>query len=463
MQTPPSLPKDAARAGRAPSVLRHAHYRNIWAAAFVSNVGGWMEAVGVQWVMKELTVSPQWTERGGPNAMTMLGYLALAQLGPTLVLGLLGGLLADRVNRKRLLLATQTILMVIASVLAFASSMDGLTPSSLLILGLINGIALAFNVPAWQVLTPRLVPREELTRAINLNGVQFNLARVIGPAVGGALMAAWGPTVLFIANAASFIAVLVAVTFTPDAPAPPKGGVPAWRQIGEALRFVMHQRGPRAIFVGTVIFSTLAGPLLRMLPLFVSQVHRRSEDTYGFLLALMGCGAVAGGLSLRLIPPWYPKHHFIPLAVTVGGISLILFSATSVLWCAAVLIVACGACWMWSFNSSMAAMQLLVDDAMRGRVLAICNTAVFGAMPMGSLIAAAIGDALGGRTADGLQTGASVQLGVGAMAGVLAVAGLVMLIWRTPEVDGIKPGEPGYDRRPSLLAGITGSAHRPRP
>ena len=111
----------------------------------------------------------------------------------------------------------------------------------------------------------------------------------------------------------------------------------------------------------------------------------------------------------------------------------------------------------------MAAMQLLVDDAMRGRVLAVCNTAVFGGMPLGSVLAAYIAEASCGHATDGNPAGVGVQIGVGSLAAILTIAGLVMLIWRTPEVDGLIPGQPGYSRRRSLIAGITGSAHRPAP
>ncbi len=442
-------------------VLRHRHFRNVWGAAMISNTGGWMEMVGVQWVMKELTVAPEWIAAGRPGAMTMMGYLAAAQLGPTLVLGLLGGLLADRVNRKRLLLTTQLMLMAVAVTLATSSFLGLLTPIVLIALGLGHGIASAFNVPAWQVLTPRLVPRAELARAIALNGVQFNLARVVGPGLAGVLMAAFGPSVLFSINAVSFLAVLTAIWGTPDAPVARLNGVRAVDQVREALAFVFLGKGPLCIFIGMVTFSMLAAPVLRMMPLFVSEVFGATENTYGVLLALMGVGAVCGGLSLKFIPAWYPKHHLIPLAILGEGLSILVFSAAQSIWAAGLLIALSGFFWLWTFNSSMAAMQLLVPDAMRGRVLAVCNTAVFGAMPLGSLLAAAIGTAAGGLDPDGTQTALAVQIGVGTPAAVLALAGLVMLIWRTPEVDGLRAGDVGFERRPGLIRGITGVGHKP--
>lgn len=445
-----------SRRGRL-GVLRHPHYRNVWIGALISSVGGWMEIVGVQWLMARQS-----------SSATMMAWLAAAQLAPMLLLGVWGGLVADRVNRKRLILVTQTLLMLIAAALAVAAY-TGLThPMVLLAFGVLNGVTMAFNVPAWQVQTPRLVPRDELTSAIHLNGLQFNLARVAGPALAGALMALYGPTVLFAINAASFLGVIVAVAGTPDAPAPPAVPGNAWQRTREALSFVFHRPGPRAVFLGMVVFAALAAPLVRLLPLFVRDVYptdgwvyrqvarglyaaEAREAAFGLLLAVMGLGAVVGVALLKVIPKWYPKHHFIPLAIACAGASIVLFCLAPSLEAALAAVFLCGVFWLWSLNSSFAAMQVLVDDRMRGRVLAVCNVAVFGAMPLGCLVAGAIGD-----------LGAGTPAAVGLMGALLTVAGLAMLIWRTPEVDGIHPGDPGHARRAGLLAGITARAHRPR-
>jgi MFS family permease len=457
-------------------VLRHRHFRNVWAGAMVSNVGGWMEGVGVQWIIAHKTQSP-----------TMMSTLAAAQLGPTLVLGLLGGIAADRINRKRLLLFTQMGMMVIAAALATSSYLTHANPdvSVLLLLSLLQGITLAFNTPAWQVLTPRLVPRSELTNAIALNGLQFNLARVVGPALAGALMAAYSPTILFVVNTCTFSFVILAIWTTPDAPAARREPRSVLHETAEAMRFVFHHKGARAVFLATVTFATLAAPLMRMLPLFAHDVYppgdplfrwivglndgmarvlhlKASDDpremVFGWLLSVMGAGAVAGAIGMRWVPRWYPKHHFIPLSIFAGGLMIAGFSATHSLAAATILLFLGGIAWLWAFNSSMAALQLLVPDSMRGRVMALNSVAVFGAMPMGAFLASLIGE-LAGR---GQGPGAATQIGVGTLGAVLAIAGMVMLIWRTPEVDGITPGETGYDRTPSLLRGITAAAHRPR-
>lgn len=464
--THPSAPAERAKGSARPpalavkpsslGVLRHGFFRTVWIAAFFSNVGTWMESVGVRWLVAEETRSP-----------IMAAYLAIAQMSPIFVLGLIGGLTADRVNRKRLLLVTQTSLMLIAGVLALCAAMRWTDAWLLIGISLAQGVTLAFNFPAWQVLTPRLVPRDELTRAIQLNGVQFNLARVVGPAAAGLVMASHkehGVTALFILNSLSFLGVILAVSRTPDAPPLVRGADAPGRRaaIREAIAYAFGHRAPRAVLLAIVVFSLLAGPMLPMLPLMVMKVYGEKESEYGTLVAIMGVGAVLGGLSLRYIPRWYPRHHFIPLAVTLGGCAILTLSMCQHLWQALIVMFFCGAFWMWSFNSSMAALQMLVPDSMRGRVMSLSNVVSFGATPIGTMLAGVIAELIGGKDHDGQPTGRGIQIAIATLAGTLVCVGGAMLIWRTPEIDGLRPGEPGYDRRPSLLRGITAAGHRPR-
>lgn len=453
----------ASRASRW-GVLRHTHYRTVWFAAAFSYLGGWFEFVGTQWIVTEKTGSMVWSS-----------YLGTAQLIPTLFLGLLGGIVADSVNRKKLIVWTQGAMMLIALGFAIVVWLD---PSKNVLLGwllglaLAQGVAIAFNNPAWQVLTPRLVPKDELFRAITLSNITFNAARAVGPALAGLIMAAWSPMVLFVFNAVSFIGVMGAVMTTPDAPAPAdRAGWHRdlgrmWRDTKEAFAWVFHQRGPRAAFLATVVFATFATPIMRFLSLFVTNVYHLEEKTFGFMTGAMGVGAVVGGLLLKKVPAWYPKHHLIPLSVLLGGVFIFFFAVTGNAWVAGVLIAFVGWFWMWAFSSAMGALQLLVPDMMRGRVMSVCNCVSLGLMPLGYFFASAIGE--GGAKLvrmhdtklwhDGIDT----QIGVGVCALICVVAGVVMLRWRTPEVDGIQEGEAGYDRTPGFWRGVTGSFHRSR-
>ncbi len=452
------LPSLSTRGPARGGALRHKHFRNVWIAAFGSSLGTWMEMVGVQWLMAQATLDRSWIESKLPGAPVMMGYLALAQLGPVLVFGLAGGIIADRVNRKMLLLTTQFGLMLVAMALTVLSAMDRITPGILIWLGAINGVIYTLNVPAWQVLTPRLVPREDLTAAITLNGVQFNLARALGPALGGWLMASTGPVTLFAINTASFLGVLLAIARTPDAPAPPHDGTSAWKQIGEAIAFVARDPAARALVLAITVFAGLATPVLRMLPIVVQEVHHRTERTFGVLLGAMGVGAVLGGLVMGRIPAWYPKHHIIPVSVLGGGLLMMLLSAAPTAELCAAAMVPFGVFWLWAFNAAFAALQLLVDDRMRGRVMGVCNVISFGAMPAGSLACGFIAEGVSGRAGDGPGT----QVGLVLLGGVLALYGVVILIWREPRIDGLREGDVGFARRPGLLSGLTASAHRPR-
>lgn len=453
-------------------VLRHAHFRTVYFAAFFSYVGGWFEFVGTQWIVTEKTQSMAWAS-----------YLGTAQLAPTLVLGIFGGIVADSVNRRTLLIVTQLAMMLIAigfAMVVWHYPMDqDLSPRQtrallwiLLGLSLAQGVAIAFNNPAWQVLTPRLVPKDDLYRAITLQGISFNLARAIGPAIAGVVMAKWSPVVLFVVNAISFVGVLAAVLTTPDAPAPPdrrgwwKNLGRIWGDVREAIAFVFGRAGPRAAFVAVVIFATFATPIMRFLSLFVKNVYHLEEDTFGMLTGVMGFGAVLGGLAMKWFPAWYPKHHFIPLSITLGGASILVYSAVSDEVTAGVVMIFLGCFWMWGFNSCMGALQLLTPDAIRGRVLSVVNMVTLGLMPAGYFFATMVGNLAAAWVKrwrpeswhDGLDT----QLGVGIGAAICTVCGVWMLIFRTPEIDGLAPGDAGHARVPGLWRGITAKAHRPK-
>ncbi len=459
-------------------VLRHPHYRNMLGAQFVSNIGGWMEMFGMQQLVAEKT-----------GSLKALGYLGAAQLIPILLFGMLGGLVADRVNRKKLLIATQMLLMLVAGAVAALSATGFGAPRAvldawesvggvlripeashivvpLLILSWLNGTVLAFNMPAWQVLTPRLVPRDELTQAITLNGVQFNLSRVIGPATSGVVYASFGPTPLFIVNALSFLGVVLTATTTPDAPAPTRPPKHPWHDVMDAVRFILHSPGPRAVFFAMTVMSFLAAPLIRVLPLFVIDVYQaapaRAEKVSSWLLALQGIGAVAGGLSLRLIPTWYPRHHFIPMAIMAAGLSISLFAGTTAMIPGFVAMLVCGFFWIWAFNQSWAAMQTLVNDHLRGRVMALANVFAFGATAVGSVILGWIGDGL--KEPHGpLSAGRATQWSILSLSIPLFLAGIAMLSFRTPEVDGMPRVLPNGQRPTrNFIKAILASEYRPR-
>lgn len=479
----PSASRQTTRAS-AWGVLRHKHFRIVWGASFVSNIGNWMEMLGIQMIVAHQT-----------GSLKMLGLLAGAQLAPVMVLGMFGGVVADRVNRRTLLVVTQALLMVMAILVALLSmfgapevvtrlgealhlhrllgdkfgTLNGLV-LSLFLISIGQGTIMAFNMPAWQVLTPRLVPREELTAAITINGIQFNAARAVGPALAGAISAQFGYTPLFVVNAVSFTAVLVAVMFTPDAPAEKRTRENPWREIAQAVGFVTGSLGPLAVFLATVLMSLLAAPLVRMMPLYVIDVYgvkaeAAADQVVGYLLTILGIGAVVGGLALRRLPGWYPKHHFIPVSIAGAGLSITLFALTPTMWSGYLVMFVVGVFWIWGFNQSWAALQSLVSDTMRGRVMAFANVASFGATAVGNLAAGWIGDTIAQEVTSPVLGVLPKQLGTHAAILVLSVvlmgAGIVMMIWRVPEIDGMPRIKGMRKSKLDFYNAITAAEHRP--
>lgn len=459
-------------------------YRRVWFGSFASNLGGWMEIVGVQWAMAQATLDPAWINSGRPAAPIMMGFLAAAQLLPQLFFGLVGGVVADRMDRRLMLLLTQVARMLVAAALCVLAWVGILNPYMLLILGAADGIASAFNLPAWQVLTPRLVGRKDLPTAIALNGLQFNLARAVGPALAGVVLGLslpWIPGIalVFLINTISFVAFIIAVwrtppdtrdsldatnssTFASAADAPPVRET--WTLIREALDYARRHRGVLALILGLTAFSTFAAPLLRFLPILVKEVYvpgaelGAQERVFGLLLGLMGLGAVVGVLTLKHIPPWYPRHHFVPLSMTLGAISIALLAAVDSVPLACTAMFFVGIFWLWSFNQSYSALQLLVPDRLRGRVSAIANIASLASTPVGAILGGVVGTILAGRDYEGL----AAVIALGFLSLCLLVASILMLTFRTPEIDAIDPAHPAGIRRPGLLLGVLASTHRPR-
>jgi MFS family permease len=435
-------------------VLQFKHYRNILGAQMVSNIGNWSEMFAIQMFVAQTS-----------GKLDDQGVLGVCQQAPIFFLGLMGGLAADRFNRRTLLVVTQVLAAFVASGIALVSMTKFENPRTaihwLFFLGALHGTVMAFNFPAWQVLTPRLVPKDQLAKAITLNGIQFNLTRVIGPAIAGLVLARWGGTPLLWFNAVSFFLMACVVMTTPNAPPPPKTGHPMIDQIKTAMAFLWRSPGPRAVFFAQVMLSLLAAPLVRLLSNFVIDVYRldhtAAEKVGGMLLGVQGIGAVAGGFALRLVPPWYPRHHFIPLAVTGLAISISVFALTTSHWWGYAAMAVCGWFWMWAFNQSWAQLQVLVPDNMRGRAMSVANMAIFGATAVGVMFAGFMGELAKEQQVMSAQH--ATQGSILILSVPLFFAGIVMMVNRVPEVDGMSRLP---RRRLAWHNALTAAEHRPK-
>jgi MFS family permease len=437
-ESPPVLPS------RSPfAVLRHKAFRWIWLGALVSNVGNWMETVGQAWLVQQQTASAFLVE-----------LLAAAEFVPAVVLTLWAGQLADRYDRRKLVLLGQTAMMVLAGVLAAAAHLRLATPAAIIGIAFLQGAAWASVLPAWQALTPSLVPRAELPQAIALNSAQFNTARLAGPVLAGALLTASGAPLVFDLNTLSFAAIVAALLFieVPSELTHPSSVRPAGEArptIAEAVTWATSHAGPRRLLIGVFLFSLLSAPVQGLLAPVADDVLHVGAHGYGVLLACLGAGAIVGALLLGRLPPGYPRHHLIPLSMFGFGLCALVHGLSNRMLLSCLALAAGGVFWVWSLSSSSTAMQLLVPERLRGGGMSVFGLAALGPLPLGHL--------LGGAFAHWLGT----HVAVAGMAGLLACFSL-WLIWdREPAIDGLqRPTRKPRTLKEALWEVLSAESHR---
>jgi MFS family permease len=309
----------------------------------------------------------------------------LGQL-PILLFTLLGGVIADRHDRRRLLIGSQYVQMTTALTLAALVYLGVVHVWHILLLSCLAGLGQAFGGPAYQSLIPSLVPKKDLPNAIALNSIQFNLARVFGSVIAGITLAALGAAACFTLNGLSFLIVIVALLSLTVKHIKPVDQKPILHEMKGGLSYA---RGEPAIVALTLLafLTTFLGlPLLTFLPAFTSSVFGGEADLYSRLMAVSGTGAVAGALVVA----WLGRFRHMGVTVLIIqaalGAIVVAFSASTVLWWSYALIFAGGAALVMLFSMMMSLVQLIVPDRLRGRVVSIYMVAFRGGMPLGSLV-----------------------------------------------------------------------------
>ncbi len=364
--------------------LRYRDYRLLWIGAVLSNSGTWMANVAVAWYVLELTRSPFWV-----SFVTFISFL------PT-VLSPIGGVYTDRLDRKSILLYAQAFMMVDAvalTVLAWTGRAN-LFAVMALIFG--QGIGFALNGPAWMALVPSLVPPEAMVNAIALNSAQFNLARVIGPAITGPLIAASGVTLVFGINAVSFLAVLAALAAMKRSPVPDQAGRTVKELLLGGFAYTWGHRPIRLLIAVVAVISFFAAPMTSLLPVFTSEVYGRGAAGYGALAAALGVGSVLGALALGRVGDRAAPRSIALVLVGVAAL-MVLFAAIPVYAAGAGLLLLYGGAFLFIVAATNSAIQLQVEEKVRGRVLSIWMFAFGACFPAGSLLAGLAAEAWGAR------------------------------------------------------------------
>ncbi len=388
------------------TALRYCNYRLWFTGQLASLVGTWMQTTAQGFLVYQLTGSPVY-----------LGYVAFAAGLPTWLLMLYGGVVIDRMSRRKLLIVTQTSMMILAFTLAALTFTGRVQPWHILLLAFLLGIANAFDVPARQAFVVDLVDRKDLTNAIALNSTMNQLATVIGPAIAGLTYAAFGPAWCFAINGMSFVAVIIALCLMKIAPVPPRSHAASVRRdMIEGLRYSKQHSIIRALIALIGVVGVFTTAYLTLFPAWAVTVLHGDATTNGWLQSARGLGALLGALTIAALGRLTWKGRLMTFGTFFFPAMLIVFA--KVTWLPLSLLVLIAAGWGFMIIATLAGtlLQTLVPDELRGRVTGVYSLVAFGSLPLGALVAGAAADSIG----------APLTIVLGAMALLLFALGLLV-------------------------------------
>lgn len=369
-----------ARAGRIDyrqifTCLRYRNYRLWFYGQMVSLFGTWMQITAQGFLIFELTKSP-----------AFLGYLGFANGVPSWLFMLWGGVIADRIPRRTLLMITQTIMMILAFILASLTFSGLVEPWHVLVLATLGGIANAFDAPARMSFISEMVPKEDMTNAIALNSTMFNVATAIGPGISGVTYFLFGPAWCFTINGLSFIAVIVAL-YMMNITLPPivKSGNSALKEIREGFVYIKQHRSIAAI-IFIVSVTTLFGiSCFTLIPAWSVDVLGGDSTTNGLLLSARGVGALLSALIIASLGRFQFKGKVLTFGTMVFPLMVLIFALITWLPFSLIILFCVGLAQIAIFNMANALIQTQVEDRIRGRVMGLYSLTFFGLMPIGAL------------------------------------------------------------------------------
>jgi MFS family permease len=383
--------------------LRHRDFRLFWTGNFLSNIGTWMQNIAQGWLVLQLTNSAFW-----------LGLVGFAASFPILLFALVGGVIADHVNKRKMLMVTQSAMMTFAFIMAALAYFKIINVNEIIFLALGTGVAMSLNTPTYQALVPQLVPREDLTNAIALNSAQFNMSRVLGPTLGGFAMAIFGVAGNFFLNGLSFLAVLIALTriryIEPVLPqadhsvppqadninAPRQGHLSPpraaglWEKLKQGFIYAFRHSAMSSLILLVAIGSLLAIPYLTFVPYFARDVLGTGERGLGVLMACSGAGAFLGAITIASLTHLRRRGLFVVRASAGFYAAIIAFTFSRNFYLSGLLLAVAGYCMIISVATINSLLQHLAEDHMRGRVMSIYSTAFLGLPPIGCLVAGSL-------------------------------------------------------------------------
>ncbi len=379
----PASPR--SRVATAVRALRHRNFQLFFAGQLISLVGTWMQTVAQSWLVYRLT-----------GSTLLLGTVGFASQIPVFLVAPIGGTVADRFNRRRIVIATQTMSMILAFILAALTLTHRIQVWQIMVLAAGLGVVIAFDIPARQAFLMDMVGREDLMNAIALNSSMFNGARILGPAVAGIVVAWVGEGWCFFANAVSYIAVIIGLLMmkiTHPLNLATQGS--PIEHILEGFRFVLRAAPIRAILLLLGLVSLVGMPYSVLMPVFAREILHGGAKELGLLMGATGVGALLGALSLATRVGVRGLGKLIAICAGGFGASLILFAFSKMFWLSMVLLIPVGFTMMVQMASSNTLLQSMVPDQMRGRVIAVYSMMFMGMAPFGAFFAGALAHHLG--------------------------------------------------------------------
>lgn len=381
--TPPASPE--SRIALAVRALRHRNFQLFFAGQLISLIGTWMQTVAQSWLVYRMT-----------GSAFLLGAVGFSSQIPVFIMAPIGGIVADRNNRRRVVISTQTAAMILAGILAALTLSHRVHVWQVMVLAALLGVVNAFDIPARQAFLIDMVGREDLMNAIALNSSMFNGARVIGPAVAGILVASIGEGWCFFANAVSYIAVIAGLLLMRIERAAKLAteGSPL-ENILEGFSFARNTGPIRAILLLLGVVSFVGMPYSVLMPVFADQILHGGARGLGILMGATGIGALLGAVTLAARVGIKGLGRLIAVCAGGFGLSLILFSFSRIFWLSTLLLVPVGFFMMVQMASSNTLIQSMVPDRLRGRVMSVYSMMFMGMAPFGALSAGSVAHRLG--------------------------------------------------------------------
>ena len=391
--------------------LRHRNFQLFFGGQLISLIGTWMQNVAQSWLVYRLT-----------GSSLLLGMVSFAGQIPVFPMAPLAGMVADRRNRRTIIIITQTASMILAFILAALTLTKRVTVWEVIMLAALLGVVNAFDIPARQSFLVEMVGRDDLMNAIALNSSIFNSARIVGPAIAGILVASIGEGWCFFSNGVSYIAVIVGLVLMRIPPRVAEHAInSALDHIAEGFRFVRRTAPIRALLLLLGLVSLVGMPYTVLMPVFAKNILHGNARTLGVLGSAAGIGALAGALSLASRRRVHGLGRWVWMACGAFGLFLILFSLSHWYLLSVLLLVPVGFSLMTQMGATNTLVQSMVPDRLRGRTMAVYSMMFMGMSPLGSILAGAAADRIGAPL--------TVALG-----GVLAIAAAVAFARHLPKI-----------------------------